>query len=315
MLWAYYNSVPCNYNIKNMKRIYFFMLLLLSIVTFSQQDPQYTQYNYNMNVINPAYAGSKGYGSLNFLARRQWVGVEGAPKTLSLSYNTPLGKSLGLGVNASFDEIGPVKETLLYADFSYTLYLGERLNLAFGLKGGMTFLNVRTLDLLDNNDKLNVPINLKTPNFGAGFYLYTDTYYIGFSVPNLIKTRHLEDKLESPSTSSENMHFFTNTGYVFTISDDLKLKPSTMLKFSDNSPLSVDLSLNLLYKNIVELGLSHRLDDSISAIVGFQASENFRIGYAYDLTLSSYQLFNSGSHELLLTYDFIKNNIKSPRFF
>jgi type IX secretion system PorP/SprF family membrane protein len=291
------------------------VLALMSLTTvFGQQDPQYTQYMYNMNILNPAYAGSKGVTSIGLLGRTQWVGVEGAPQTFTLAMHSPVGRAVGLGLSVIHDEIGPVKEDNIYADFSYTIFTSSTGRLAFGLKAGVTFMDVRELLMVDP-DPLNIPIHETSPNFGAGVYYYTDRFYAGLSVPNFLETRHLEKDGGIVSTASEKMHYFLTSGYVFDIADNLKLKPSTMLKATEGAPLSVDLSLNLLIDERVELGLSHRLDDSISGMIGFQVNNDFRVGYAYDYTTSKFGDFNSGSHEILLLFDFNRKKLKSPRFF
>lgn len=287
----------------------------MSISTvFGQQDAQYTQYMYNMNILNPAYAGSKGVGSIGLLGRTQWVSVDGAPQTVTLNAHTPLGNNLGGGISVMHDEIGPVKEDNVYIDLSYTINTSETGRLAFGLKGGFTFLDVRETIMVDP-DPLNIPVHETSPNFGVGMYYYTDKFYVGLSVPNILETRHLEKDGGIVSTASEKTHGFLTAGYVFNIADNLKLKPSTLFKAADGIPLSVDLSLNLLVDDRFEVGLSHRFDDSISGLVGFQVNEDFRIGYAYDHTTSSYGEFNSGSHEIILLFDFNRRNLKSPRFF
>jgi len=131
-------------NFKTMKKIFF--LTLFAIMTFmnvsAQQDPHYTQYMYNMSVINPAYAGSKENMTGGLLFRKQWIDIDGAPTTGTFFINSPVGKNVGLGLSAINDKIGPVEETNLYADFSYTLNLGGDRRLAFGLKGGGTFHKV-----------------------------------------------------------------------------------------------------------------------------------------------------------------------------
>lgn len=287
----------------------------MSLTTvFGQQDAQYTQYMYNMNVLNPAYAGSKGITSIGLLGRTQWVGVEGAPRTVTLAMHSPVGKAVGLGLSIIHDEIGPVKEDNIYVDFSYTIFTSDEGRLAFGLKAGVSFLNVREFITVDP-DPLNIPINQTSPNFGAGIYYYTNKFYLGLSAPNFIETKHLEKGGGTVSTASEKMHYFLTSGYVFDIADNLKLKPSTMIKATAGAPISVDLSLNLLVDERVELGLSHRFDDSISALIGFQVNEDFRIGYAYDYTTTKFGDFNSGSHEIMLLFDFNRKNVKSPRFF
>ncbi|MDX6746907.1 type IX secretion system membrane protein PorP/SprF [Polaribacter sp. PL03] len=300
---------------KKMKILLSILVLVSASAVFGQQDPQYTQYMYNMNVLNPAYAGSMGVGSLGILGRTQWVGVDGAPQTFTVSAHSPLGNNLGIGMSIIHDEIGPVKEDNLYLDLSYTIRTSEEGRLAFGLKGGFTFLNVRQLLLGEPEDPLNTPVNEISPNFGAGLYYYTDKFYLGLSIPNFLETTHLEKGNGIVSTASEKMHYFLTSGFVFNIADNLKLKPSAMIKAVTGAPISVDLSANLLVDEKFEIGLSHRFDDSISGMVGFQVSQDFRIGYAYDHTITRFGTFNSGSHEIMLLINFNRRNIKSPRFF
>ena len=300
---------------KKFKLLIGIFVLISSISTvFAQQDPQYTQYMYSMNILNPAYAGSRGVTSIGLLGRTQWVGVDGAPKTATLSINGPVGKNVGLGFSVIHDEIGPVKEDNVYADFSYTLNLSEEDKFAFGIKAGATFLNVREVITVDV-DPLNVPVSLIAPNFGVGLMYYNDRFYAGLSVPNFIESRYLDKKNGISSTASEKTHYFLTSGYVFDLDENLKLKPSTMLKATPGAPLSIDLSLNLLIQEKVELGLSHRLDDSISGMIGFNVNQDLRIGYAYDYTTSNFGEFNSGSHEIMILFDLNKKKIKSPRFF
>ena len=300
---------------KKFKLLIGIFVLISSISTvFAQQDPQYTQYMYNMNILNPAYAGSKGVTSIGLLGRTQWVGVDGAPQTATLSINGPVGKNVGLGFSVIHDEIGPVKEDNAYVDFSYTLNLSEEDKFAFGIKAGATFLNVREVITVDV-DPLNVPVSLIAPNFGVGLMYYNDRFYAGLSVPNFIESRYLDKKNGISSTASEKTHYFLTSGYVFDLDENLKLKPSTMLKATPGAPLSIDLSLNLLIQEKVELGLSHRLDDSISGMIGFNVNQDLRIGYAYDYTTSNFGEFNSGSHEIMILFDLNKKKIKSPRFF
>ena len=299
---------------KSIKILIGILTLLSANTVLGQQDAQYTQYMYNMNVLNPAYAGSRGVLSIGMLGRTQWVGVDGAPKTATFTMHAPVGEKVGLGLSIIHDEIGPVKENNVYADFSYTIFTGDEGRLAFGLKAGATFLDVRSLLTIDP-DPLNIPINQVSPNFGAGMYYYTNKFYVGLSVPNFLETRHLESNAGYVSTASEKMHYFLTGGYVFDIGRNLQLKPSTLIKATTGAPISVDLSANLLINQMFELGLSYRFDDSISGIVGFQVTPDLRLGYAYDYTTSNFGTYNSGSHEIILLFEFNRRNIKSPRFF
>lgn len=303
-----------------------FLVVLLVLITFtgySQQDPQYTQYMYNMNIVNPAYAGSRGTLSIGLLGRTQWVGIDGAPKTATLAIHAPVGKNLAAGFSAIADEYGPVQEQNIYADISYTVTTSEEGRLAFGLKGGITLFDVGLLSAILPQTEPGVDplfsdnINESFPNFGAGVYYYTDKFYLSLSAPNLLESKHLEKQSGTIIQASEKMHYFLGAGYVFELSESLKFKPSTMFKAVSGSPLSIDVSANFLFNERLELGLNYRLDDSLGALVNFGVTPDLRIGYAYDYTTTNLGNFNSGTHEMFLLWDidFSKKNLKSPRFF
>ncbi|MFN2126668.1 MAG: type IX secretion system membrane protein PorP/SprF [Anaerolineales bacterium] len=309
-----------------MKKITVFLafgFLLFFNETKAQQDPQYTQYMYNMNVVNPAYAGSRGTLSFGLLGRSQWTNVDGAPKTLTFDVHAPLGKKVGVGISVIADEIGPAKEQNIYADFSYTLTTSEEGRLAFGLKGGVTLLNVNLLDVVlpqtsnSGDPVFDENINDTFPNFGAGVYYYTNKWYAGFSVPNIMKSEHL-DKDNINTKASEEVHYFLTGGYVFDLSSTLKFKPSLMFKGVSGAPLSVDVNANFLLYDRFEMGASYRIEDAVSILFNFGVTPDFRIGYAYDYTISEFSNSHTGgSHEIILLYDLdlSKKNLKSPRFF
>src|SRR5690554_5139619 len=304
-----------------MKKISLLLIFitLLSIKDMSaQQDPQYTQYMYNMNVMNPAYAGSKESLSITALYRTQWSGLDGAPETITFSAHSPVGERVGLGLSAIKDELGPISETNVYIDFSYTLPMGENLKLALGIKAGATFHDVglTSLELQDPGDPFfSEDINNVYPNVGAGAFLYTDNFYLGLSVPNFLNSIHLDEN--GLKYGSETQHFFATAGYVFQLSDNFKLKPSVMVKSAFDAPLSFDGNLNALFYDRFEIGASYRLDDSFSGLVGFQVTDFLRIGYAYDHVTSELKGVGSASHEVIVTFDiFFKPRIlHSPRFF
>jgi len=308
---------------KNLK-IYIVLALMLCLTDmYSQQDPQYTQYMYNMNVMNPAYAGSRGTLSLGLLGRSQWVNVNGAPQTMTFDAHAPVGKKVGMGLSVIADEIGPAKEQNIYADFSYTIMTSSEGKLAFGLKGGVTLLDVNLLDITlpqtaTGDDPLfDENINDAFPNFGAGVYYYTNKFYAGFSVPNILKSEHL-DKDNINTKASEEVHYFLTSGYVFDLSSTLKFKPSFMIKGVTGAPVSFDINANFLMYDRFELGASYRWQDAVSILFNFGVTRSFRIGYAYDYTISEFSNSNTGgSHEIMLLYDidFTKKNLKSPRFF
>lgn len=304
-----------------MKKIYiisFFLGIMLLQDATAQQDPQYTQYMYNMNVVNPAYAGSKESLSLTALYRDQWSGFEDAPVTFTFSAHSPISDKIGLGLSAIKDELGPISETNVFADFSYSLQVGAATKLALGLKAGVTFHDVGLVDLelQDPGDPFfSQNINNTYPNIGAGAFLYGDRFYVGLSVPNLLKSVHLDEN--GVKYGSETNHFFGTAGYVFQITDNFKLKPSVMVKSAFDAPLSYDGNLNALFYDRFELGASYRLDDSFSGLVGFQVTPNIRVGYAYDSVTSEIKTVADASHEVILSFDlfFKKRTLRSPRYF
>ena len=263
------------------KLLLIIVVILFTITAKAQQNPQYTQYVYNMNIINPAYAGSKEALNLNFLARTQWVGIEGAPQTLTLGGHTPLGRNLGLGLSVIVDKLGPVKEQNIYADVSYTLNFDNERKLAFGLKAGFTAFNL-CLTCLTSVDQetsafLDRAANKTLPNIGAGLFYYTNNFYLGFAMPNLLETFYFEKTGNQITNGSEKTHFFLNSGYVFDLNRDVKLKPSIMVKATQGAPLSIDFSGNVLMYDKLEFGLSYRLTESVSALVNIRARKNLRI--------------------------------------
>lgn len=300
-----------------MKKLYIIVVFLIATQMYGQQDPQYTQYMYNMNVINPAYAGSRENLSFGLLYRTQWTGIDGAPQTGTFFGHLRVGEKVGIGLSVISDQIGPVKETNAYADFSYTLKLGGAHRLAFGVKAGATFhdIGLSGIDLIDTDDPLFEDINSTTPNVGAGFFYYTDNYYVSFSVPNILNSVHLD--ANGYKLGTEATHYFLTAGYVFELSANTKLKPSFLVKSSFDAPTSYDVNLNALFFEKFEIGGSYRLDDSFSALINFAITPTVRIGYAYDSVTSDIKKYAPASHEFMLLFDlnFPKNVSRSPRYF
>jgi len=296
--------------------IIFFLFLIYSVK--GQQDPQYTQYMYNMSTINPAYVGSKENLSFGLIYRKQWSSFQGAPNTGTFFGHTPVNDKIGLGLSVISDEIGPVKETNMYSDFSYTLNLKNDTKLSFGLKAGATFhdISLTNLDLVNPNDIFfSENINSSTPNIGIGLYYHTNNFYLAASVPNILNSIHLD--ANGTKLGSEYSHYFFTGGYVYNVSKNIKLKPSFLVKSSFKAPISFDLNLNTLFYNIFEIGASYRYDDSFSGLVNFAVTPSLRIGYSYDNITSEIKAFAPASHEFLLLFDIDlpKRISRSPRFF
>lgn len=311
-----------------MKTILHSIILLFFLNSlYPQQDPEYTHYMYNMNVLNPAYAtGTESVLNIGTLYRTQWVGAVGAPKTLTFFSHIPVSKSVELGVSLISDDIGDgaKKENNFYMDFAYVIRLKNKQNISFGLKAGFTSFqtdfNGFRLESGDPATDLAFSQNINNfkPNIGAGIYYFSNRYYIGLSAPNLLSNKHIEERSGIHAFGSENIHTFLTAGYVFKIGNDCRLKPAFMTKYVPGTPLSTDISVNILYNSRFELGAAYRIDDAVSGLMSIGVSPSIRVGYAYDYTLSNLGQFNSGTHEIFLLFDLDllgKGYDKSPRFF
>ena len=292
---------------------------------FAQQDAQYTQYMYNTININPAYAGSRGCLSIFGLHRTQWVGLDGAPVTNTVSVNTPIdGTNIGLGLSFINDRIGPSDENNVAGDFSYTIPTSENYKLSFGAKVSLNFLNVdfNKVNPYDKSDSrlVNNVDNKFSPNIGAGLYLHSDNTYVGVSVPNILETRHFDRSSLTSSTNfsaKERMNLYVIAGHVFDLNEDIKFKPAALAKVVTGAPLQVDVTANFMFNEKFVVGLAYRWSAALSALVGFQATDSWYIGYGYDLETTKLAGYNSGSHEIFLRYELFNkyDKIVSPRFF
>lgn len=309
------------------KYLIFSSIFLMSVFATAQQDPQFTHYMYNMNVINPAYAtDAEGVLNIGGLYRTQWVGAVGAPKTATVFAHAPIAKRVEMGLSFINDNIGDVvKENNIYVDFAYVIPVSDQSKLSFGVKGGLTLFDTnfnnfqytdQTLDPAFANN-----ISRTFPNVGAGAYYFSGNYYLGFSVPNLLTTKHIERNDGIQTSGVEAIHYFFTGGYVFDLNPSLKFKPAFMAKGVSGAPMAFDITTNFLINERIELGAGYRFDDSVSGLVNFYVTPTLRIGYSYDYTLTNLGNYNSGTHEIFLLFDidFLgmsgKGYDKSPRFF
>jgi type IX secretion system PorP/SprF family membrane protein len=316
-------------NIKNKFLILFGGLLLMFGNVVAQQDAQYTQYMFNTMSINPAYAGSRGQLSITALHRSQWVGLEGAPSTQTFNIQSPIRNSkLGYGFSIVNDEIGEgaVQETYFDALVSYTIDVSAEGKLSFGLKAGGNLMNLDFSQLRNFDEEVVRTDNIEnrfSPNVGVGLYYHSTKFYAGLSAPNLFETEHfdgsLRDANDTQFLSKDRINFYLITGYVFDLNGNLKFKPALLTKVVGGAPLQVDFSANFMFNEKFTFGAAYRWDAAVSAMAGFQISDQFMIGLAYDRETTDLggTQFNDGSFEVLLRYELVKSfqRLVSPRFF
>lgn len=298
------------------------LALGLGTALMAQQDPQFTQYMFNMLAINPAYAGSSDRVDLRALSRHQWVGFEGAPQTQTLALHTPLWhESIAMGGTIMRDSHGPLTQYTFMADVAYRIHMGDS-KLSFGLKGGLNLLQGRFAELnpMEPGDQVfQANVNTKLdPQFGFGVLWYGTRHYLGLSTPKLLRTEFFQtDSLAFISQPGQRPHYFLSGGYVFDLGLYHKFKPTFLVKAVQGAPLSFDLSANFLFLEKFWLGAMYRHTDAVGALAQYHITQDLTIGYAYDYPLSPLRNFSGGTHEIMLGLEFgdKPKGIRSPRYF
>jgi type IX secretion system PorP/SprF family membrane protein len=279
----------------------------------------YSQYMFNMLQINPAYAGNRATSNITSLYRKQWVSIEGAPTTATLSWDKRQEASnVGYGAQIYSDRLGIESTSGIQAFYSYRIPF-EKSFLSFGLSGGV--LNYRAefskLSVTYSNDPLfQEDVKVWLPTAGVGVIYAAENWYAGLSAPALFETKITENGARY--ATSTNDHYFLTGGYIYQVSEIIKLKPSILLKAVKGAPFQFDFNINAWLQDAVGVGLSYRTGDSFVGMMELQISPVFRFGYAYDYIISNLKTFSGGSHELMLRYEFRvrkEEKILSPRYY
>jgi type IX secretion system PorP/SprF family membrane protein len=323
---AYIIPMKCsNIYLKRLVVIAFCVIGLCNTNVFAQTEPMYSQYMYNMLGVNPAYAGNREALSLNFFQRNQWVGIKGAPKTTSISMDQSIkdGK-IGWGLQVYDDRLGVEAATGFNGMLSTRIKVSDKGVLSGGLSFGLMNYQINLNDV-NNRNNPNDPSFISTDkpstwnrSLGMGIYYNTDRFYAGVSTPSILKSRLATYKnLNKSIQISDDFHLFANAGYVFDVNEDVKLKPSTMVKMVSGAPIQADINMNIWLKDLLGFGASYRTGDAFVGMVELQATSNLRFGYAYDMPFNPLKYFTKGSHELMLRYEIgnFKTKIKSTRYF
>lgn len=305
---------------KNFKKLLLLIVVVLTAtLSNAQQQVQFSQYMYNTQMVNPAYAGTQGRLEAYFIHRSQWVGLEGAPHTQNFGVSGSIHENLALGLNVVNDKIGPANLTMFNASISSKIALSKEISLSFGINGGIDMVNVdwsKGNSMSDNDDAIGNNIkNRVRPVVGAGLYLYSDNWYFGLSTPSFIH----KDKYAKVDEAhiDPKIHLYALAGYVFYVGENVKLKPTILAKGVRGAPISFDLSLNALFQDKYTAGLGYRYNDAVYLMLGYTFKKSFFIGYSYDMSVTKLRNYNSGSHDIMLKYTLWSKNIGvvTPRFF
>ena len=289
----------------------------------AQQEAMYTHYMYNTLGVNPAYAGSRDALTVTALHRSQWVGFEGAPHTQTLTLHLPVyADAVNLGLSIINDIIGPVHSTAVYIDYAFRFKLTKSINMSLGLKAGFNNynFNLSKLQINDSNDPaFMINDGAFSPNIGFGVYVSHEKFYAGLSTPKIFENNYAYS-LPKNNLSKEKMHLYFIAGGIIPINNDLKIKPTGLVKFVPGAPIEFDLTANFLLYDRFLLGAMYRTGDAVGLLVGYHITEQFSAGYSFDWSFVNFTgKYNGGSHEIVLCYDFIfkerKKVIRSPRYF
>ena len=284
-----------------------FALLIGTHKAEAQQDPNFTLYNFNMNIINPAFAGIKDSPELNLIYRSQYLGIEDAPRTISMAYSRPMGNNLGLGISVIHDQVFILQETDIAIDLSYKLQIGEATNLYFGIKAGGGFTNI---DLTRAFNGGNDPLfqenqDFFNPHVGAGINIQNKKFYISLSTPNFLRGERYIRQANIPSAAVDQSHFYMGGGYNFFINENLTLTPRVMMRSVQGAPTSYDVGASLDIQQKFLAGANYRVDETVAVYGLFQIIDKLKLGAAYDITTSDVNLVNDdGSLEFILKYQF-----------
>jgi type IX secretion system PorP/SprF family membrane protein len=296
----------------------FAVMLLVSIASYAQQRVQFTQYMFSNAVINPAYVGSDEALSLTVIQRSQWVGMNNAPETQTLSAHTLFKKQhMGVGLLFLNDNIGVHRTTNAFTQFSYHLKVAAKSTLSMGLHAGIVSRRSDYASLIGNSSpdpKLVNPFVRHTfPDVGFGFYFRNERLNAGVSLPELLpETISVSD---SVSLKFRRANCFIFSKYRITLNHALDFEPAILIKYLNGVPFSYDVNANFVYRKAITGGLAYRKKESIDFLFKAQVTHQLQFGYSYDYPLGVIASLGSGSHELVLQYVFrySHHNVVSPR--
>lgn len=305
-----------------MKKIIVAFFLFCNLATFAQQDPLFTQYMFNKLLINPAYAGSRENFTIDMLDRKQWVNIEGAPETFTVSAHTAMrNKNVGIGMYIVRDVLGASLNQSVMGTYAYRLYFAQS-SLAFGLQFGLKYYDMNWNEIkVKNPDYMFDPQDIRrvTPDANFGIYYQTNQYFLGISSKQLLgnKYGYAIDRGGKTSFSTLTRHFYLMGGFALPLVDKIIFRPSMMAKYTPNAPLQIDVNASILFGDYFWVGASYRSKSAFTVLTEFKISDRLRVGYSFDLYINELQKVNYGSHELRLAFEFplYESRMRTPRYF
>jgi type IX secretion system PorP/SprF family membrane protein len=293
----------------------------MPISAAAQLTPVSDHYILNPLTINPACAGSSGALNIAAFYRRQWVGVPGAPETMTFSADALLWNAkVGLGIIIVNDKLGVTKETSFKSDYSYKVNLGKG-NISFGLGAGLKTTNTdwSKLVVLDPGDEYYLLASrvFVVPDFSFGLYYTNLKYYLGISIPNLIGYKYnFEKEGYSLKINPHQYLYLFNSGYIFDLGLNTKFIPSALVYYLPGERMQYDINVHFSFLDRFWLGGSYRSTRSLAGLFQFAVNNQFKVAYSYNFDFSTLGRYNNGSHEIMIRYEFrYKVDVVSPLVF
>ncbi len=301
-------------------------VVLLSIKSIAQQNPQFSQYLQNPLVLNPAITGAEDFLDVTIGYRNQWTGFDGAPKTGTLSFHTPTSllfrtnrratseSHSGLGAFIYSDDTGPINQSGYYLSYAYHLQASEEWFVSIGtFVGGSQFsFNANDVELVENPNDILVQ-NISNTNFdmSLGIYIYSKNLFMGITA-NKIFDQEIPYNIQNGALSTGTLprNYNALLGSRIDLDRYWTIIPSGVIRTIENAPVQWDISLKAEYQNRLWGGISYRNEESVYALVGFRIWDSFYVGYSYDYPISEFGNNQSGSHEIVLSYRIFGGNNK-----
>lgn len=316
-----------------MQQTGFLVLLFLFLVqsgAISQQLPVYSQYLFNKFLLNPAAAGSDGYTSVSVVAREQWVGFKGTPKTHAIVLDSRLLRNsyienemsvrrkkrlssrsgrVGWAAHVFNDHTETLGRTGVEGTYAYHLKL-ENAQLSFGLSGVFYQFRINKSEVILADDEYDPLIDggkgtLYIPDANFGVYYTSSTLHGGISVMQLFQSIiQFGDKNDSEYHLKRTYNLMA--GYLLGLSDNFTIEPSFLIKIPTSSKPQLDINARLFYKETYWGGVSYRTGNAFIAYLGARFDRYF-VGYAFDYNFNSLMQYTYGTHEFMAAVKFGEN--------
>ena len=284
---------------------YIVMIFSMSSL-LSQQEPMYTQNNFDRLVFNPAYAGSSGWIVTSLKHRSQFVGLEGAPSTQMITVHAPWQiKSMGFGGKIINDHLGATNQFNASLIYAYHLGLGKG-KLSVGIEGGLfsqtiDFANLYRVDKIDNAIPNEKATTIK-PDASFGLQFQARDYFVGFSIVHLFGSDLNFTDNNRSIVAELSKHYFLSGGLVYDLKNDLSIQPCMLLKMVSGAPAQIDLYTNVIFKEKYTLGVGYRTSDALTFVAKYHITDAIRVSYSYDARISKVATYSSSAHEFMVRY-------------